>query len=419
MARKPDRPDQTDEEGASFADRLVADPKNVPDLMLLYGYPGASSEDGHERLYLSPDLANYIEIPASAILHRLAAPKEQDPNGGTTLWVRKDAALIYKMAPAAQALAHFFAGAIQAQGPAPAMGAPALTLGGPVCGVTLPHICQIATARCTRNTCGVACTAAGPCLTQVADCQTQAATCACTDFGCQTDVTPCINTHVFTCGACPSVNAVCQSVGGCQSAGADCTFIGCGHTLACTQGLLCRGAAQAAPAATVGGPQCGLTVPPNVCQVTIANTCGFACTAFVQCQTHVATCQPCASVNPTCGPFCTVLACPTVHNTCPTPCSNFTPCISVANPNCRTPFKPCITNWMCPSILQVHCPPDLTVQVTCPPQCFGQGMQPQQAMRGGEPAFTAWCGTAGCFSPMCTGFQCNTPAQPCTPNCPQ
>ena len=101
-------------------DQIVTDPKNVPDVMLLYGYPGASSEDGHERLYLSPDLANYIEIPASAILHRMAAPKEQDANGGMTLWVRKDAALIYKMAPAAQALAHYFAGAIQAQGAAPA-----------------------------------------------------------------------------------------------------------------------------------------------------------------------------------------------------------------------------------------------------------------------------------------------------------
>jgi len=184
--------------------------------------------------------------------------------------VRKDAALIYKMAPAAQAaaqaLAHYFAGTIQAQGAAPVGPAPAaLTVGGPVCGVTLPHICQIATAVCTRNTCGVACTAAGPCLTQAAHCQTQAATCNCTDFGCPTDRTPCINTHIVTCDPCHSVAAACQTVGvACQSAG-DCTFIGCGHSLACTQGLLCRGAAAAQPL-TVGGPQCGVTLP-NVCQV--------------------------------------------------------------------------------------------------------------------------------------------------------
>ena len=163
MANKRAQPNQTGEtSGASFVDQIVADPKNVPDVMLLYGYPGASSEDAHERLYLSPDLANYIEIPASAILHRMAAPKEQDANGGMTLWVRKDAALTYKTAAGTQALAHFFAGEIQAQGVAPPRAIPALTLGGPVCGVTLPHVCQIASALCTRNTCGVACTAAGP-----------------------------------------------------------------------------------------------------------------------------------------------------------------------------------------------------------------------------------------------------------------
>src|SRR5215475_6492459 len=98
---------------AAFVREIVSDPKAVPDVMLLYGYPGASSEEGHERLYLSPDLAKYVEIPGSAILHRMAAPKEHDPHGGMTLWVRKDAVLIYKMAPAAQALAHYFAGAIQ------------------------------------------------------------------------------------------------------------------------------------------------------------------------------------------------------------------------------------------------------------------------------------------------------------------
>jgi hypothetical protein len=103
---------------ASFVRDIVSDPKAVPDVMLLYGYLGASSEEGHERLYLSPDLTNYVEVPTAAILHQMAAPKEQDPHGGVTLWVKKDAALVYKMAPAAEALAHYFAGAI-AGGAAP------------------------------------------------------------------------------------------------------------------------------------------------------------------------------------------------------------------------------------------------------------------------------------------------------------
>ena len=176
MAAKRAQPNPAGQAGgASFVDQIIADPKNIPDVMLLYGYPGASSEDGHERLYLSLDLVNYVEIPASAILHRMAAPKEQDANGGVTLWVSKDAALVYKMAPAAQALAHYFAGAIQPQGVAPARPIPALTLGGPACGVTLPHICQIASAPfCTRN-CQ---TPLVPCLTPAVPCLTPAYTMA-------------------------------------------------------------------------------------------------------------------------------------------------------------------------------------------------------------------------------------------------
>src|SRR5262249_15441421 len=110
VAKNPDQPGG----GAPFVRAIVSDPNSVPDVMLLYGYVGASSEAEHERLYLRIDLSNYVEIPKSAILHRAAAPTEQDPHGGVTLWVKQDAKLVYKMAPGAQALAHYFAGQIQA-----------------------------------------------------------------------------------------------------------------------------------------------------------------------------------------------------------------------------------------------------------------------------------------------------------------
>ena len=123
---------------ASFVRDIVSDPKSVPDVMLLYGYLGASSEEGHERLYLSPDLTNYVEVPTAAILHQMAAPKEQDPHGGVTLWVKKDAALVYRMAPAAEALAHYFAGAIQAGMPgAAALPQPRMFTQGANCDITV------------------------------------------------------------------------------------------------------------------------------------------------------------------------------------------------------------------------------------------------------------------------------------------
>src|SRR5271154_1564907 len=98
MAQAPQHP--AGEGATQFVRHIVTDPKNVPDVMLLTGYLGASSEDGHERLYLSPDLTNYVEIPKAAILHQEALPTEQDAHGGVTVWVKKDAALQYKMAPA-------------------------------------------------------------------------------------------------------------------------------------------------------------------------------------------------------------------------------------------------------------------------------------------------------------------------------
>jgi hypothetical protein len=132
------------EPGAEFVRQIVTDPRNVPDVMRLYGYPGASSEEHHERLYLNPDLSQYVEVPTNAVLHRMAVPAEQDLYGAVVLWVRRDAVLIYKSAPAAQALASYFAGAIAgaaAAGPVPQPWA-AQQVVGAIGGNTLhPHLC--------------------------------------------------------------------------------------------------------------------------------------------------------------------------------------------------------------------------------------------------------------------------------------
>jgi hypothetical protein len=134
------------ERGAEFVQQIVTDPRNVPDVMRLYGYSGASSEEHHERLYLNPDLSQYVEVPANAVLHRMVVPAEQDLYGAVVLWVRRDAALIYKSAPAAQALASYFAGAIAGAaaagaGPGPQPWA-VQHVAGAIGGNTLyPHLC--------------------------------------------------------------------------------------------------------------------------------------------------------------------------------------------------------------------------------------------------------------------------------------
>ena len=175
--------------------------------MLLNGYLGASSEEGCERLYRSPNLKQSCRrCPRRRSLNRAAMPKEQDANGGVTLWVKKDAALQYKLAPAAQALANYFAGAIQA---AQAAGGGAQAAAA----VTVGACADVATANCTLR--------------------------------CATEITPRINTHANTCycpvtHGCPTQNQLCQSQG-------QCTWIGCGHTLACTYGLLARACPRRSP----------------------------------------------------------------------------------------------------------------------------------------------------------------------------
>lgn len=230
--------------------------------MLLTGYLGASSEEDHERLYLGPDLSNYVEIPKAAILYQAPLPKEQDSHGGVTVWVKKDAALQYKMAPAAQALANYFAGAIQAG----AQGAPGAAAAG-------PHVttaaCGHATQHCPTFNCSV---------------------------HCATEITPCINTHANTCH-CP-VTAACQT-GACSQG--PCTYIGCGHSLACTEGLLCVAAAPGDPqrnmAAAGAAQQANFGGQANA-QPSFVD-CSIVCpTRFGPCQSHHFTCAPCATLHP-------------------------------------------------------------------------------------------------------------------------
>jgi hypothetical protein len=259
--------------GADFIRHIVSDPKNVPDVMLLTGYLGASSEEGHERLYLSPDLTSYVEIPKAAILHQAPLPTEQDAHGGVTLWVKKDAALQYKMAPAAQALANYFAGAIQAgaQGAAPAAQQMPATLGGPVCGVTQPNVCQVVSAACTVFEPG---------------CRTRQATCFvdCTVFG------PACQSHFHTCPPCVINTPFCtQNRTPCPAAscGIDCTVVGpaCQSIHVGTCILQCN--------PTRFQPEC-----PFPTEVTCAPVC------------HQTFAQPCvASPAPACGPNITIGGC--------------------------------------------------------------------------------------------------------------
>jgi hypothetical protein len=288
---------------ADFVRNVVSDPKNVPDVMLLTGYPGASSEEAHERLYLSADLSSYVEIPRTAILHQAAVPSEQDSNGAITVWVRKDAALQYKMSPAAQAIANYFVGAIQAgaQGAGAGYGAVGGIQPTPTAIPTHYLICQPTRFQPQCPYPSEICTHVGACPTRhpgycplpaggPALRPTVAASCA-----------PCL-THAVTCAPCHTVGEtvclpcthLCTRVGpGCGGVGThapychvtqgDCTYF-CGQSLACSAGLLCAGAAPRAAVCAQGShaPQTLALCPTQhpivcslVCETRVA--CSLVC----------------------------------------------------------------------------------------------------------------------------------------------
>jgi hypothetical protein len=106
MAQKPNL--KTD----NFISKIVTDPKQVPDTLMLSGYLGASSEDKHTRLYFDTNLSSYVEIPDDGILHTQDYPADASPFGGSYLWIKKDAVIVHGKANAERTKAKFLEGPI-------------------------------------------------------------------------------------------------------------------------------------------------------------------------------------------------------------------------------------------------------------------------------------------------------------------
>lgn len=85
--------DKSKSPGDNFISKIVKDPRQVPDTLLLNGYLGASSESNYTRLYFDAQLSSYVEIPEDGILHTQDYPG--DPLGKSYVWIKKDAILIH------------------------------------------------------------------------------------------------------------------------------------------------------------------------------------------------------------------------------------------------------------------------------------------------------------------------------------
>src|SRR4051812_35115286 len=136
--------------GSDFVARIVQDPSAPPQTVMLTGFLGASSEDGHTRLYFDANLSSYVEIPDDAILHAQEASTAEGGLGGSYVWIKRDAELTYGPAGSQRPKGKFLEGPImQAHMAGGAGGAGAEAAGLlpqtllPPCGLTLPTQCQI------------------------------------------------------------------------------------------------------------------------------------------------------------------------------------------------------------------------------------------------------------------------------------
>ncbi|HET6260707.1 MAG TPA: hypothetical protein VFG99_00525, partial [Chloroflexia bacterium] len=98
---------------ADFIAKIVGDPTNPPDTILLTGFLGRSSEPDYTRLYFDAELSDYVEIPNDAILFVQPLAAEGSALAGSSyVWIQSDAELIHGKAGPNRQRARFFEGRI-------------------------------------------------------------------------------------------------------------------------------------------------------------------------------------------------------------------------------------------------------------------------------------------------------------------
>lgn len=109
----PDNPEgQQELRQDDLVDRLMPDPSQPQSLTILSGFLARSQQAGHWRLYLTPTLDEYVEIPEENIVHSRSLESGESALGGTMVWVRSSTPLQYTRTTSRQIQAEFLQGAI-------------------------------------------------------------------------------------------------------------------------------------------------------------------------------------------------------------------------------------------------------------------------------------------------------------------
>lgn len=95
-------------------DDLIPDPSQHEPVTALSGFLGKSTQADHWRLYLTPELDQYVEIPENAILRTKPSPASRPTLAGSIVWVRASTPLVYKRISSIQIQAEFLQGRLLA-----------------------------------------------------------------------------------------------------------------------------------------------------------------------------------------------------------------------------------------------------------------------------------------------------------------
>jgi hypothetical protein len=113
--RKPDGPQKALKQD-ELVEKMVPDPSQAPsDLTVLTGLLGKSTKAGYWRLYTTSRFNEYLEIGEADIVHSESLSSDRNPQGGTRLWVIRDAKLRHTRTESRQVEAEFLQGKITAE----------------------------------------------------------------------------------------------------------------------------------------------------------------------------------------------------------------------------------------------------------------------------------------------------------------
>ena len=128
----------------SLVEQLVPDPGNPQPTIQLTGWLGKGTEEGIWRLYLSPELDEYVEFSEQTVAHSQPVQKEQSALGGTTVWLKAGTPLNHTQIRRRQVQADFLSGGITTGFLAGSTSSlPAAGKKAPIPGTTRGYVCSV------------------------------------------------------------------------------------------------------------------------------------------------------------------------------------------------------------------------------------------------------------------------------------